>query len=101
MTRGIDDIDRVVTPLYRGILRLDGNPLLTLKIHGVHGALAGFLVITIGATCLEQFINEGGFAMVNVGDDGDITDLFCHAWKVVIPCHLKNGPERRRTLLHF
>jgi hypothetical protein len=32
----------------------------------------------VGGKCLclrEQFINQGGFSMVNVGDDGDITEL--------------------------
>jgi hypothetical protein len=27
----------------------------------------------------QQLIHHGGFAVVNVGDDGNVADLFCHA----------------------
>jgi hypothetical protein len=36
-------------------------------------------VIGEGARLAQQLVDHGGFAMVNVGDDGDVTDLFTHA----------------------
>jgi hypothetical protein len=36
-------------------------------------------VIGKGARLAQQLVDHGGFAMVNVGDDGDVTDLFTHA----------------------
>ena len=36
VTRSVDDIDVVVVPLEGGVLGLDGDPLLTLQIHGIH-----------------------------------------------------------------
>ena len=101
MTRSINDVDRIIAPLHRGILRLNGNAFFPLKIHRVHGALPGLLVFTIGASCLKQLVDKGRFAVVNVGDNRDISNLFSHGCQVFIPCHLKNGLERTRTLLHF
>jgi hypothetical protein len=33
------------------------------------------LVFTIGATGLKKFVYESGFTVVNVGDDGEVTEL--------------------------
>ena len=75
VARGIHDVDRVAFPENRGVLRLDGDALFLFKIHGVHGALLGGLVLTVGAAGLEELVDEGGFPMVNVGDDGEVADL--------------------------
>lgn len=75
VTRGIDDVDRVALPENRGVLRLNGDAFFPLKIHRVHRTLLGGLVVTVCATGLQELVDEGGFAMVNVGDDGEVADL--------------------------
>ena len=75
VARGIDDVDRVAIVKDGGVLRLDGDALFALEIHGVHGAFLRGLVLTVSAAGLEKLVNEGGFAVVNVGNDGEVTDL--------------------------
>ena len=67
---GVDDIDGVsdavlrVLPLDGGVLRLDGDAFLALKIHGVHRALFDGLVLAEGATLLEQAVAARGNSIV-------------------------------------
>ena len=75
MPGGIDDVDGVVAPVDGGVLGLDGDAFLALEVHGVHGALGEFLMGLDGAAGLEEFVHEGGLAVVDVGDDGDVADL--------------------------
>jgi len=42
----------------------------------VHHRVDDFFVLGKGAGLAQQLVDHGGFAMVNVGDDGDVTDLF-------------------------
>ena len=82
MPRGVDDVNGVffailrVDPFNGQIFGLNGNPFFAFEIHRVHRALLHFLVFTVGAALLEQAVHEGSFAVINVGDDGDITDIF-------------------------
>ncbi len=75
MAGGVDDVDAGVLPLHRGCLRQNGDTALALQIVGVHGALRHLLVFPEGAGLLQQPVDEGGLAMVDVGDDGDVTDV--------------------------
>jgi hypothetical protein len=61
-----------------GVLGLDRDALLLFEVHGVHGALLDLLVGAIDAALLEEFIDEGRLAMVNVCDDGDVADVLVH-----------------------
>ena len=71
---GVDDVDDVVAPADGGVLGFDRNSSLTLLVHGVHGALIHRLVFAKGAGLLEHLIHERGLAMINVSDDGNISD---------------------------
>ena len=51
--------------------RLDRDPLLALEVHGVEH-LAGHLPGVDGVGELEQTIGQGGFAVVDVGDDAEV-----------------------------
>ena len=42
----------------------------------VHHGIDNFLVCGQGAGLAQQLIDHGGLAMIDVGDDGDVTDLF-------------------------
>ncbi len=81
VARGIDDVDGVAFPENGGVLRLDGDALLAFEIHGIHGALGGGLVFAVGAASLEELVDEGGFPMVNVGDNGEIANFQGHGDK--------------------
>ena len=72
---GIDDVDGVTVPENGGVFRLDGDALFALEVHGVHGALGGGLVFTVGAAGLKKLVDQCGFPMVNVGDDGEIANF--------------------------
>ena len=78
VARGVHDVDRVAFPVDRGVLGLDGDAFLAFEVHRVHGPLGDGLVFTVGAAGLEQLVHERGFAVVNVGDDGEVADLEGH-----------------------
>jgi hypothetical protein len=53
-------------------------PFLLFQIHGIHDPLLGgaSFVGPEGASLLEELIDERGLAMIDVGDDGDVSDVF-------------------------
>ena len=78
MARGIDKVQFVFLPVTGGVIQrdtlgLDGNPSLTLEIHGVQDLLGHFTVGQAAAN-LDKTVCQRGFTMVNVGDDGKVTD---------------------------
>ena len=75
VTGRIDDVDAVAVPLERGILRADRDPLLALEIHRVHHPLLDLLIGTEGAGLPQQLIDERGLAVIDVRNDGDVTNL--------------------------
>src|SRR4029453_10536742 len=42
---------------------------------GVPGTLGHLLVLAIGTRLLQQAVDEGGLAVVDVGDNGDVTKV--------------------------
>ena len=55
-------------------LRLDGNAAFTLDIHGIKH-LSGHFAVTQATTELDKTIREGRFAVVDVGNDGEVADM--------------------------
>ena len=90
---GVDDVDgdALGVPGGRGggtgvvdrrVLGENGDALLALQLAGVHDALAGGLARGPGAEgsgLPEHGVDEGGLAVVDVGDDGDVTQVLAHA----------------------
>ncbi len=75
---------------YGRILRHDGNPPLLFEIHGVHHPLCDLLILPEGAGLLEHGIDEGRLAVIDVGDDDDISyvlfsQLCCCSFKKASP----------------
>jgi hypothetical protein len=61
-------------------LGLDGDAALALDVHGVEH-LGAHLAGLQPAAELDQAVGEGRFAVVDVGDDGEVSDVceVCHA----------------------
>src|SRR5690606_37202006 len=86
VTGRVDDVDRDGLAvdvlgagpgvLHRGVLRQDRDALLALQITGVHDPFGHFLVLGLGALLLEHRVDEGGLAVVDVSDDGDIAQIW-------------------------
>ena len=83
MTGRIDQVERVDLAtlglvLKRSRLCLDRDPALALDIHGVENLRGHFAISQTPAT-LDQSIREGGLAVVDMGNDGEITDVLHNA----------------------
>ena len=72
MARGIDDVDTVVAPANRRVLGQDRYAALAFEVIGIHDPFGhnGALVQCPGL--LQQAINQGRLAMVNMRNDRDI-----------------------------
>ena len=78
VSRGIDDVDVIVAPVECSVLGQNRDPALALEIVAVHHALASVLARIERAGLAEQLVDKGRFAMINVRDDGDITEILNH-----------------------
>src|SRR5215472_4654136 len=75
---GVDEVERVLVPVARRVeethgVGLDGDAALLLQIHRVQH-LAHRLLGVHGAREGEETIRQGGLAVVDVSDDGEIAD---------------------------
>jgi len=77
--RGVDEVQLVGLAVLRRVMqghtvRLDGNSALTFQIHGVED-LRFHLAIGQATADLDETISQCRLAMVDVGNDGKITDM--------------------------
>jgi hypothetical protein len=72
---GVHDVDAGVLPDDRGRLGQDGDAALFFEVVRIHHALGDALVLAERARLLQELVDEGGLAMVDVGDDGDVAQL--------------------------
>ena len=77
MPRGINQIQAVNLAIFglvieRGGLRLDRNAPLFLDIHRIQN-LGFHLTVGETATAVNQAVSQGRFAVVNMGNDGEVT----------------------------
>jgi hypothetical protein len=78
MARCIDDVDAgffafMIVPLNRGALRKNGDAAFFFEIVRIHRALFDTLIVAEGARLPKQLVNKSGFAVIDVRDDGDVT----------------------------
>ena len=71
----VDDVYARAIPQDRGRLGEDGDTALALEIVGIHRALGHPLILAERPGLLEEAVDEGGFPMVDVGNDGDISEV--------------------------
>ncbi len=78
VARRVDDVDAHVVPQDRRRLGENGDAALALEIVGIHRALGHPLVLAERAGLLQQAVDQGGLAMVDMRDDRDIAEF--HVW---------------------
>ena len=71
----VHDVDAVSVPLKGGVLRADRDPFFALEIHRVHHPLFHLLVGAEGAGLAQELIDERGLAVIDVRNNGDVTNL--------------------------
>ena len=72
---GVDDVDLGIFPLNADILGKDGDPALTLEVVVVQQEVVHLLIITEKLRSVKHVVYQGGFTVVNVGDDGDVAQI--------------------------
>ena len=72
---GVDDVDLDVPVSHRGVLGQDGDALLPFEVHGVHDPFDHLLVGPEGTGLVQEGVDEGRLAMIDVGDDGDVAQI--------------------------
>ena len=79
---GVDDVDdhRLAAAgrtgvVDRGVLREDGDALFALEVTGVHRTLVNFVAFAERAALAEHGVHEGRFAVIDVGDDRDVSKI--------------------------
>ena len=75
VSRGVDDVDFGAFIVDCRIFREDGDASFTLEVSVVHNTVLYRLVVTEGTALLEHLVNQSGLSMVNVRDDGDISQI--------------------------
>ncbi len=73
---GVDDIDLHAVVIDGDVLGQNGDAALALLIVGVEDAVLNLLVGAEGARGAEQLVAQGGLAVVDVGDDGNVSQMF-------------------------
>ncbi|KAG1254850.1 hypothetical protein G6F65_016875 [Rhizopus arrhizus] len=99
---GVDDVEPVldagllVFPGDGGVLGQDGDAAFLFLVVAVHHALGEDGALGQGAGLLQQLVDQGGLAMVDVGDDGDVAKIF--------DGHTKGGqsaPDLEKEVQHY
>ncbi|MPM29916.1 hypothetical protein SDC9_76458 [bioreactor metagenome] len=76
MARSVHHIDLHVLVADSGIFRQNRDAALPLQIAGVHNPLHDLLILAVYAALFEHLVHQGRLAVVNVGNDGNVSQLF-------------------------
>ncbi|GJO39467.1 hypothetical protein NJB1604_08460 [Mycobacterium marinum] len=60
--------------MHGGVLGQDGDALFPLQVTAVHDTFLDFTAFGKGTGLPQHRVNQGGFAVVDVSDDGDIAE---------------------------
>src|SRR5699024_8013676 len=75
VARGVDHVDLHIFIANGSVFGQNRDAALPLQVAGVHDTVHNLLVFPVGAALLEHFIDQSGFAVVNVGNDGYVSQL--------------------------
>src|SRR5690606_31729049 len=88
---GVDEVQLVGLPVARLVVQghavgLDGDAALALQVHGVQH-LGRHFAVAQATTDLDETVSQGGFAVVDVGNDGKVADMaqVAHGTSLVRP----------------
>ena len=73
MARGVNDIDFGSLIVHGGVFGKDGDASFPLQSVAVHHALFGCLIFPVNAALLQHFVNQRCFAVVDMGDDRNVS----------------------------
>ena len=73
--RSVHDVDVGVLIGHRTVLGQNGDAALFLKIVGIHDPLGNGLIGSEGSGLRQELVDQRGFTVVNVGNDGDVAQL--------------------------
>jgi hypothetical protein len=76
VTGGIDDVDLHAVVVNGSVLCQNGDSALPFQIAGVHHAGHGFLIVAVDSSLLQKSVHQRGLAVVNVGNNGYISQIF-------------------------
>ena len=91
MAGGVDDIDAHAAPGNRAVFGCDGDAALPFQVEGVHEPLFQLLSVPEDAALPEHGIHQGGFAVVYVGDNGDVAQVVVLGFKACNGCYERKG----------
>jgi hypothetical protein len=74
MSGRIDDVDPKALVVKGGIFGCDSDASFPLQINGVHEAFGNMLIGPEHPALFEHLVHKGGFPMIHMGDNGDISD---------------------------
>ena len=72
----VKDVDFDAVVVDSGILTGNGNASLTFDGAGVHDSVGNRLVLAEHAALTKQAVNQSCFAVVNVSNDGNVSNVF-------------------------
>ncbi len=72
MARSVNDVDLVSVVIDAGALGKNGDTFFSFELIGIHGAL----LTEVNTTKAEHGIDKGGFTMIDVSNNGDVSDFF-------------------------
>ena len=103
MARGVNDVDFGSFIGYGSVFGEDGDATLSLNIVGVHDALGNLLTFPEHAALLKKLVHKSGFAVVNMGNNCYISDVFSLLLHNVtsFPYHFSSHKDGRRSLTTF
>ena len=95
VARGVHDVDLDALPADGRVLGQDGDPALPLERVRVHDPLFDLLVGAERPRLPQHLVHQRGLAVVDVGDDGQITDQAALPSSVGTDEARTPGPPRR------
>ena len=70
--------DLRVAVVHSRVLRQNRDAALALQVVGVHHAVGHLLVRTEYAALLQHLVHQRGLAVVDVGDNGDVSQIISY-----------------------
>ena len=73
MSRSVNDVNLRTFPVYADVLRENGYSAFTFQVVRIEHLVAEVLSLTEEVSCEHHLIHEGGFSMVNMGNNGYVS----------------------------